>query len=209
MDWDLQSVGFLNSDMSLAMDSPFSFKASTGYLEDAIAGWTGRQPKLFDYTNDQMDLSMNNPVFYDQAENIASTETHSVTDVWPVKASKRIKLGETTNRRETKQQETIFSSNKDELQEQASFSMSPPGLKIVYPFDVVKPGGIEGDTTLKDINCRILKPPTKPVRHPVGDFAIHPCLPVNGFSMSGKTVTSFTKIHTRGRGSITIMWTKD
>ncbi|KAI3431185.1 uncharacterized protein J3R85_007911, partial [Psidium guajava] len=48
--------------------------------------------------------------------------------------------------------------------------------RVVYPFAVVKPGGADGDVTLNDINERLLMPPTRPVRHPVGDFACRPCV---------------------------------
>ncbi|XP_022775708.1 uncharacterized protein LOC111317541 [Durio zibethinus] len=80
--------------------------------------------------------------------------------------------------------------------------------RVVYPFALVKPGGIEGDMTLNDINERILMPPTRPVRHPVGDFAYRPCVSADGPGLSGKAVVALTKIHTQGRGTITIIRTK-
>lgn len=80
--------------------------------------------------------------------------------------------------------------------------------RVVYPFAVVKPGGKEGDLTLNDINERILMPPTRPVRHPVGDFACRPCVSPDGPGLSGKAVVALTKIHTQGRGTITIIRTK-
>ncbi|TYI97792.1 hypothetical protein E1A91_D01G168200v1 [Gossypium mustelinum] len=80
--------------------------------------------------------------------------------------------------------------------------------RVVYPFALVKPGGIEGDMTLNDINERILMPPTRPVRHPVGDFACRPCVSADGPGLSGKAVVALTKIHTQGRGTITIIRTK-
>lgn len=81
--------------------------------------------------------------------------------------------------------------------------------RVVYPFAVVKPGGIEGDVTLNDINERILMPPTRPVRHPVGDFACRSCVSPQGSSgISGKAVVALTKIHTQGKGTITIIRTK-
>lgn len=89
---------------------------------------------------------------------------------------------------------------------------SPRGAvikKVVYPFAVVKPGGREGDVTLNDINERILMPPTRPVRHPVGAFACRPnCVSPHGPGLSGKAVVALTKIQTRGRGTITIIRTK-
>ncbi|KAK4261876.1 hypothetical protein QN277_004814 [Acacia crassicarpa] len=82
--------------------------------------------------------------------------------------------------------------------------------RVLYPFAMVKPGGIrEGEVTLNDINERILMPPTRPVRHPVGDFAIRPCLSATGTGLSGKAVVALTRIHTQGRkGTITIIRTK-
>ncbi|XP_006364071.1 protein XRI1-like [Solanum tuberosum] len=80
--------------------------------------------------------------------------------------------------------------------------------KIVYPFGLVKPGGLEGDVTLNDINERILMRPTRPVRHPVGDFACRPTVCPAGPGLSGKTVVALTKIHTQGRGTITIIRTR-
>ncbi|XVE85545.1 hypothetical protein DITRI_Ditri17bG0098800 [Diplodiscus trichospermus] len=80
--------------------------------------------------------------------------------------------------------------------------------RVVYPFALVKPGGLDGDMTLNDINERILMPPTRPVRHPVGDFACRPCVSADGPGLSGKAVVALTKIHTQGRGTITIIRTK-
>lgn len=80
--------------------------------------------------------------------------------------------------------------------------------KVVYPFALVKPGGFEGDATLNDINERILMPPTRPVRHPVGDFACQPLVSPDGPGLSGKAVVAFTRIHTQGRGTITIIRTR-
>jgi len=77
----------------------------------------------------------------------------------------------------------------------------------------VKCGGVGGETTLKDINYQILSTPStsKAIPHPVTDSVTLPCKLVKGssFGLSGKTVTSLTRIHTRGRGSITIIRTKD
>ncbi|XP_004297801.1 PREDICTED: protein XRI1 [Fragaria vesca subsp. vesca] len=81
--------------------------------------------------------------------------------------------------------------------------------RVVYPFAVVKPGGVEGDVTLNDINERISMPPTRPVRHPVGDFACRPCVSdPDGPGLSGKAVVALTRIQTQGRGTITIIRTR-
>ncbi|CAM8954068.1 unnamed protein product [Rhodiola kirilowii] len=84
-----------------------------------------------------------------------------------------------------------------------------PAKRIhVYPFALVKPGGVEGDMTINDINERILMPPVRPVRHPVGDFACRPCVSPHGPGLSGKAVVALTKIQTQGRGTITIIRTR-
>lgn len=80
--------------------------------------------------------------------------------------------------------------------------------KLAYPFAVVKPGGTEGDLTLDEINERILMPPTRPVKHPVGDFACRPLVSPDGPGLSGKAVVALTRIQTRGRGTITIIRTR-
>ncbi|XP_068663980.1 protein XRI1-like isoform X2 [Aristolochia californica] len=82
------------------------------------------------------------------------------------------------------------------------------GRKVAYPFAMVKPGGIEGDVTLDHINERILMRPTRPVRHPVGEFACLPCVSAGGPGLSGKDVVALTRIHTQGNGTITIIRTR-
>ncbi|XP_074340215.1 uncharacterized protein LOC141677958 isoform X3 [Apium graveolens] len=81
-------------------------------------------------------------------------------------------------------------------------------LHAISTSPVVKPGGLEGDMTLNDINERLLMPPTRPVRHPVGEFACRPVASANGPGLSGKAVVALTKIQTRGRGTITIIRTR-
>ncbi|MCL7033249.1 hypothetical protein MKW94_019232 [Papaver nudicaule] len=76
---------------------------------------------------------------------------------------------------------------------------------VVYPFTIVKPCGVHGDVTLKDINKKILTPPPKPKHGKDGELASP--YPISAFS--GKPVVVKTKIHTEeGKGSITIMRTK-
>lgn len=100
------------------------------------------------------------------------------------------------------------------LQTTASATLPLCGVKpklatpVAYPFAVVKPSGVEGDVTLKDINQRILMPPTRPIQHPVGDHAKPPSAASTGSGLSGKAVVALTKIHTEGKGTITIMRTK-
>lgn len=83
------------------------------------------------------------------------------------------------------------------------------GLTVVRPFSVVKPGprGVDGLETLADINERILTPSARPVRHPVGEFASAPRASAGGDrpAPSGKAVTGFTRLHTAGKGTITVI----
>ncbi|XP_057783372.1 protein XRI1-like isoform X2 [Salvia miltiorrhiza] len=86
-----------------------------------------------------------------------------------------------------------------------SFMRTPPKLasSVIYPFTFIKPCGVLGDTTLKDINQRIHNPP-KPKPEEDDPSAAYPTS-----AFSGKPVVGKTKIHTEGgKGSITIMRTK-
>ncbi|KAK9726554.1 hypothetical protein RND81_05G222900 [Saponaria officinalis] len=74
---------------------------------------------------------------------------------------------------------------------------------VAYPFDFIKPCGVGGGVTLKDINQRILTPPPSKPKE-VKEDVIYPTS-----AFSGKPVVGKTKIPTQGgKGSITIMRTK-
>lgn len=90
----------------------------------------------------------------------------------------------------------------------ASKKEKKQAMGVVYPFAVVKPGGLEEEVTLEDINERLLMRPSRPVRHPVGEFACLPCVSGDGPGLSGKAVVGLTRIHTQGRGTITIIRTR-
>ncbi|KAH6757120.1 hypothetical protein C2S52_006494 [Perilla frutescens var. hirtella] len=86
-----------------------------------------------------------------------------------------------------------------------SYIRMPPkrASSVVYPFAFIKPCGVLGDTTLKDINQRIHNPP-KPKPEEDNPAAAYPTS-----AFSGKPVVGKTKIHTEGgQGSITIMRTR-
>lgn len=86
-----------------------------------------------------------------------------------------------------------------------SYMRTPSKLasSVAYPFDFIKPCGVRGDVTLKDINQRILTPPPSKMKQVEEDSAY----PTSAFS--GKPVVGKTKIPTQGgKGSITIMRTK-
>ncbi|KAL1207448.1 Protein XRI1 [Cardamine amara subsp. amara] len=74
---------------------------------------------------------------------------------------------------------------------------------IIYPFAFIKPCGVHGDITLKDINQKIRAPPAKPKQH-IEELAV-----IQTSAFSGKPVVGKTRIRTEGgKGSITIMRTK-
>ncbi|XP_034682794.1 protein XRI1-like isoform X2 [Vitis riparia] len=196
---DLESFGVTDSVMEL----PFFFDTTSrsGYLEDAIADWKYgfEQQQVLPHSPDRMN-SHNLGDQVDPLLNFTSMAAYS-------------SLSETNAG--GAEQEAIHSCAKSSLQKGAmsksshGIASSFPKKKIAYPFDVVKPGGVEGDVTLKDINHRILMRPKRPIPHPVGDYAAHPCAsPASGFGISGKSVVALTKIHTQGGGTITIVRTK-
>ncbi|CAN6210873.1 unnamed protein product [Urochloa humidicola] len=85
---------------------------------------------------------------------------------------------------------------------------SASSARVLCPFALLKPDGLDGGATLADINARILMRPSRPVRHPVGEFACAPRVSADQPGLSGKVVSSFTRLHTPGRGTITIIRTR-
>ncbi|KAE8800494.1 protein XRI1 [Hordeum vulgare] len=77
---------------------------------------------------------------------------------------------------------------------------------VAYPFELIKPCGFRGDTTLRDINKKILSPPPYRIKHKIDEV---PALFQEASAISGKPVVHKTKIHTEGgKGSITITRTR-
>ncbi|KAG2283920.1 hypothetical protein Bca52824_055140 [Brassica carinata] len=82
-------------------------------------------------------------------------------------------------------------------------SFSRLASSVIYPFSFIKPCGVDGDMTLKDINQKILTPPAKPKENK----AETPLIQTSAFS--GKPVVGKTKIRTEGgKGSITVTRTR-
>ncbi|CAF1920669.1 unnamed protein product [Brassica oleracea var. botrytis] len=82
-------------------------------------------------------------------------------------------------------------------------SFSRQASSVIYPFSFIKPCGVHGDMTLKDINQKILTPPAKPKENK-GETPV-----IQTSAFSGKPVVGKTKIRTEGgKGSITIMRTR-
>ncbi|KAL4302088.1 hypothetical protein GQ457_10G028380 [Hibiscus cannabinus] len=226
--WDLQNLGVLNADMSLAMDGagtaippwfphldPEEF--SSGYLEDALLEFSERSKRrrlsLHDNDHDQIngfnDLAMQG--YWNYSCNWGLMNSEEANIITEIKTPE-----ETVSDNPEEAFDSSSSSYKLSAEKAKSFSSGNDDktkkkrviTRVVYPFALVKPGGIEGDMTLNDINERILMPPTRPVRHPVGDFACRPCVSADGPGLSGKAVVALTKIHTQGRGTITIIRTR-
>ncbi|XP_059655274.1 uncharacterized protein LOC132302430 isoform X2 [Cornus florida] len=217
--------------------SPLESDLSSGYLQDALFKFGDRSKRrrflLFDHhCDDQLTKDSINPI--QSYWNCKNDENYSENfsylgqirnnkDGFSETAEEAISASETFDSSSSSQKDSV--NEKSTFEKETIYSIHPisPGAgkkrkkkvitrRVVYPFAVVKPGGVEGDLTLNDINQRILMPPTRPVRHPVGDFACRPLLSLSGdgtgCSLSGKSVVAFTRIHTQGRGTITIIRTK-
>ncbi|OVA14515.1 hypothetical protein BVC80_1031g12 [Macleaya cordata] len=223
-----------NTDMSLVIDdnsistfiSPSDSDLSTGYLQDALIEGRNQSKRrrllLHDESVQQQDywdstrVPSHNINFLDQITNfneisdeplhssVSSISDGEITLPEIFKASEEARLAPKTFQYSSSDYKD-FTSSSDCGHRRRRMKLT---TRVVYPFEVVKPGGNEGDMTLNDINERILMPPTRPVRHPVGDFACRPCVSPDGPGLSGKAVVAFTRIHTQGRGTITIVRTR-
>ncbi|CAA7400608.1 unnamed protein product [Spirodela intermedia] len=103
---------------------------------------------------------------------------------------------------------TISITPCNKLRGSRTYLSTPPKLasSVAYPFALIKPCGVQGDTTLKDINQRIHAPFLLKQEQSTGEDPSQ-CYPTSAFS--GKPVVVKTKIRTEGgKGSITIMRTK-
>ncbi|XP_047309056.1 uncharacterized protein LOC124912475 isoform X2 [Impatiens glandulifera] len=213
--WDFQmnNIGISNNNSYMENTPPPSLTSnfeddghdqfSTGYLQDALSFELDRSKRrrLLLFAGDQTfssQICMNSiPGYWDSSD--SSTTENSGEDLCC--------LAQITSQTSINSGEVKF----DERAEKLLGKRSPKKItRVVYPFAMVKPpgGGAEGAFTLNDINERILMPPTRPLRHPVGDYACRPILSPQGPGLSGKAVVAFTRIHTQGRGTITIIRTK-
>lgn len=173
------------------MDGPFlsSLRSdfSTGYLEDALFEFNGRSKRRrLEFYNDDDHAptklsSESDKCYWNQNCSWDSSEAENFSCISHITGITQGLSGQEDKKRVKK--------------------------RVVYPFALIKPGGTDGDMTINDINERMLMAPTRPVRHPVGDFACRPCVSAAGPGLSGKSVVALTRIHTQGRGSITIIRT--
>ncbi|KAI3731657.1 hypothetical protein L1987_62846 [Smallanthus sonchifolius] len=222
---DLHSIAYftdlhlLNTDISHCMEinntPPFydqpmmDLDQSSGYLEDA----------LFEFRSKRRRLMMTHDHHLHQPSD-QNTPPPSFPGYWDFNATQEFDNFVSGDNSSSSSQSkssisTQFLSDKETL---SSSDRVTGGIKedkkkvitrVVYPFALVKPGGFKGDMTLNDINERILMPPTRPVRHPVGDFACRPLVSLDGPGLSGKAVVALTRIQTHGSGTITIIRTKN
>ncbi|XP_014503024.1 uncharacterized protein LOC106763340 [Vigna radiata var. radiata] len=187
------------TDANQTLESWFQSDTSSGYLQDAIAGKSI-------WCRDQNLPSCHQNVIVEQFP-IFSTTVPPLHDCGFTNKKRSISTSLSST--------TLGDAHEAAIKQDPAQNSYASGQrkKIAYPFKLVKCGGVEGETTLKDINYQILTTPStsKPIPHPVTDSSVTlPCKLVKGsFGLSGKTVTSLTRIHTRGRGSITIIRTKD
>ncbi|KAH7670436.1 hypothetical protein IHE45_10G027200 [Dioscorea alata] len=92
---------------------------------------------------------------------------------------------------------------------QKSYIETPTKLttSVAYPFALIKPCGVQGDVTLKDINQWIHAPLPSKSMNKIDEEDPSISYPTSAFS--GKPVVVQTKLRTEGgKGSITIMRTK-
>lgn len=218
--------------------SSFDSDISTGYLQDALFEFSSKRRRLLLFSDDQTFpiQSMQSCCWKENCtesfpENFGYmsqiNDIDSISDKSTINSSEGARssfegsldsLSSSQSKDSLNDNIPSISDNKETLYSQLDgISTSAGGdekkkkkliTRVVYPFAVVKPGGIEGDVTLNDINERILMPPTRPVRHPVGDFACRPLVSADGPGLSGKAVVALTRIQTQGRGTITIIRTK-
>ncbi|MFS8028208.1 putative protein XRI1 [Helianthus anomalus] len=220
---DIHNLHCLNSDISQCMEinntpsfddqSLLDSDHSSGYLEDALFEFKPKRRRLM-MTHDDHHQSIN----YNSTPSFPSHWDFSTTDQDFENFGAFTASGEnsTSSTQSKSSTNTHFFSDKETL---SSSDHVTGGMlearkkkvitRVVYPFALVKPGGFKGDMTLKDINERILMPPTRPLRHPVGDFACRPLVSLDRPGLSGKVVVALTRIQTHKRGTITIIRTKN
>ncbi|XP_076953605.1 uncharacterized protein LOC143627730 [Bidens hawaiensis] len=214
---NIHNLHLLNTDISQCMEMnnspPFynqplvDLDHSSGYLEDALFEFRSKRRRLM-ITHDDLHHPFSDqntpssfPSYWDF--NATCDFENFVGDI----SSSSSQSKSSISTRLFSDKETLSSPDHiiGGMQEDKKKLLT----RVVYPFALVKPGGFKRDMTLNDINERILMPPTRPIRHPVGDFACRPLVSLDGPGLSGKVVVALTRIQTHGRGTITIIRTKN
>ncbi|XP_034576023.1 uncharacterized protein [Setaria viridis] len=183
------------------VESPGSSEASSGYLQDAVADWSGRCSK-------RQRMATATPPPPRRPATVGEDLQCLLESFWDSSAE-----GEGDGDGDGDLLPHDLNTTIPEAEIRCSFVSGEEekrGVGVLYPFAVVKPLGLDDGrmTTLDDVNKRILKRPTRPVRHPVGPFACGPAVMAHGLGLSGKAVVSLTKIRTGGKGTITIIRTR-
>ncbi|XP_074561665.1 protein XRI1-like [Curcuma longa] len=225
-DWDSHtfgSAGDLHQQLVplATTESPASSsQASTGYLQDAVAGWSSRSKRrrlasspshlhcsaplttgdLRDILQGFLDSSYLGDPLLDQRRMLIEPGSSSP-------CGKSLRCSKELQQKDI--QDPISKAKALTLKGASERRGRSEKKSMAYPFAVVKPSGMDGGVTLDDINAQLLKRPRRPVRHPVGEFAAGPrVVSPAGPGLSGKAVVSLTRIQTQGRGTITIIRTK-
>ncbi|CAN6239278.1 unnamed protein product [Urochloa humidicola] len=187
------------------VESPASSEASSGYLQDAVAHWSGR-------CNNKRQRMAETPPPRRPATLVSEDLQCLLEGFWDSSAE-----GGGDGDGDGDGDENLLPDDLNTTIPEAEICCSfvsgeeeKRGGGVLYPFAVVKPLGLDDGrmTTLDDVNQRILKRPARPVRHPVGQFACGPAVTAHGLGLSGKAVVSLTRIRTGGKGTITIIRTR-
>ncbi|KAL6579551.1 hypothetical protein OROMI_009767 [Orobanche minor] len=218
----------MNSNSPAASSYGPDLMSSTGYLEDVLFQFSSKRSRLLidgdnNYISSQLDNSIKNCWTSDLIQDFDTlSEIDTMCDrnsdmKIPEEAISGTYCYDSSSSQKESADNNYYKCTPEKknlycldpiLSSGASQKRKRRLTKVVYPFALVKPGGFEGDMTLNDINERILMPPMRSVRHPVGDFACRPLVSPYGPGLSGKAVVAFTRIHTQGRGTITIVRTR-
>lgn len=173
-----------------AEEEDISMSGSDG-LDQTSEGWLAdclNDPDI-NYTSENLNLS-------DASDDVHIKEVSEVSHTPQLEYEANVVQAHPKKVR----QNVIFKGRKPYIQTPMKMVSS-----VAYPFAIVKPCGVHGDVTLKDINQRIQIPP--PEKSLQGKDDPSSSYPTSAFS--GKPVVGKTKIRTEGgKGSITIMRTK-
>ncbi|KAI4340312.1 hypothetical protein MLD38_025162 [Melastoma candidum] len=183
----LKSAGYETNDTSKEVCSELSSWISAETADDFPDGW------LSQCLNDP-DINFSP----DDINNIEDNDVHiDVSEYWDQPNCENMSIQPQVVRTP---QKIVFKGRKSYIRTPSKLATS-----IAYPFGFIKPCGVRGDVTLKDINQRIRTPPPPKTKNIAENTS--PAYPTSAFS--GKPVVGKTKIRTEGgKGSITIMRTK-
>ncbi|KAI4329880.1 hypothetical protein MLD38_028214 [Melastoma candidum] len=172
----LKSVGCETNDSSEGVCPELSSWISTETADDFPDGWLSQF-----LTDPSMSCSP------DDVNNLADSDVQiDISEIW----------NDLPNQENKSTQQVARTPQKVVFKGRRSYIRSPSKLacSVAYPFAFVKPCGVQGDVTLKDINQRILTPLPLKAKQRCEDPS--PAYPTSAFS--GKPVVGKTKIRTEG-----------